>query len=237
MSDALGSYGSHIIHEDFYHIANSATLGQGTVSGVGTEAMVQVTDETDGVAAFVTASSAGDTCVFGLNAVFAPASNGPLALECRVKQPTAADAAWMGFADQSGGTDEVVDGGSIDGSITDCAGLYFDDAVDADQWNEYIGTGGAETQQNLVTETITADEWQVLRVEIDPDGTVRMYIADELHASGVGEGGLRLIASRSAAVLTTALLFPEVYSASNSGTGTLEVDYFHFTANRDWAVD
>ena len=237
MANALGTYGGHIIHQDFYQIANNAPLGQGQVSGVGTEAMAQLTDETDGVADFVTASGAGNTTVFGANAVFAPASNGPMTVEVRLKQSTAADAAWVGFCNQSGGTDEVVDGGALDGGVTNCVGLYFDDAVDADQWNEYVATGSAETQQNLVTEAITADEWQVLRVEIDPDGTVRTYIADEFFASGVGEGSLRLIAERKTAVSTTALYFPEVYSAANSGTASLDVDYYHFTANRDWAVD
>ncbi len=233
MGDALGTFGAHVVHEDFY-----GTVGALATSGVGSEAPVYTTDETDGIIALVTASGAGNTCVIGLNAVFSPATNGPLAIEARVKHASLADAAWVGFATQSGGTDEVVDGGSLDGGTVDAVGLYYDDGADANQWYEYVATASAETQQNLVTEVITADEWQVIRVEVDPDGTVRTYIAAEFGATSVGEGSLRLIEERGAdTVSTTALLFPEVYSAANSGTAQLEVDYLHFTANRDWAVD
>lgn len=241
MADALGSYGEHIHHQDFYQfVADSSTsvpLGDGELFAIGTSVNTQTVDETDGVIQLVSASGAGNVSGYGVNSVYSPAANGPLILEVRLKFPTLADAAWVGFSDSSGDVDEVVDNGTIDGSVTDCAGIYYDDAVDTDQWNEYIATGGTETQQNLITEVITADEWQVLRVEILPDGTVRTLIADEPGSSGVGTGGFRLIAERTAAVSPTALFFPEVYVASNSGTGLLEVDYFHFRAQRNWAVD
>lgn len=233
MADAFGTYGSHIIHEDFYGGHKLAT------SGVNTEAVTTYTvDETDGVLALTTGGADGDTAVIGSGAVFSPATNGPLALEARIKMPSLSNqTAWIGFNDQSGGTDEVVDAGTVDASTVNAAGLYFDSAVDANQFNEYIATGGTETQQHLITETVTADQWVVGRVEIDPDGTVRTYYSAPLGTGGVGTGSLRQVAERPQAILPTAKLFPEVYSAGNtSATATVEIDYYHFTANRDWNV-
>ncbi len=231
---AQGSYGEHHIHADFY--GSLAPLG---TSGVGTEVVTTyTTDETDGILARETGTSTGDTAVVGSGAVFSPATNGPLALEARVKMPVITNqAAWVGFSTQSGGADEVQDAGTLDASTVDAAGLAFDTGIDANQWNEYIATGSAETRQNLVGEIITADRWQVLRVEVDPDGTVRTYIADTFGKSGFGTGALRLIASRTAAISPTALLFAEVYSGANTTAAAIvEVDYYHLTAGRDWAV-
>lgn len=233
MANALGTYGSHIVHEDFY-----GGLGSLGSSGVNTEVISYVTDETDGIVSLVTGGADGDTAVVGTVAVFSPATNGPLALEARVKMPSLTNqTCWVGFGTQSGGADEVVDAGTIDGGTADAAGFYFDSAVDANQFNEYIATGSAETQQNLITETVTADQWVTVRVEIDPDGTVRTYYSAPLGTAGVGTGSLRLVATRSQAVSATAKFFAEVYSAGNtSATAAVECDYFHFTAARDWNV-
>lgn len=239
MPDALGSYGQHIVHEDFYHfLATAGNLGPGMIFGVGTVAAVQVIDETDGVIEIVTASGAGNMGGFRAAGVFSPGTNGPLSVEVRLKMPTVADAMSVGFATLIATVDEIVDADTWDGGTADGAAFVLDDgATDTNSWYAVTGTASAVSTRAIISTDYdpTSDEWQVLRVEINGDGSVNFYAADEL---GVGNGGLELVASHTAgSVSTTALVYPYVYVAANSGTATLDVDYFHFTANRNWNVE
>ena len=239
MPDALGSYGQHVVHEDFYHfLATAGDLGQGMIFGAGTIAAVQVIDETDGVIEIVTASGAGNMGGFRASGAFSPATNGPLSVEVRLKMPTVADAMSVGFATLIATVDEIVDANTWDAGTADGAAFVQDDgATDTNSWYAVSGTASAISTRAIISTDFdpTSDEWQVVRVEINENGSVDFYMADEL---GVGNGGLQLVAQHVAgSVSTTALVYPYVYVAANSGTATLDVDYLHFTANRDWNVE
>ena len=240
MADALGTYGQHIIHEDFYNFQATADhQGNGMVFGVSTIAAVQVINETDGVVEFVTASGGGDMAGFRASGVFSPATNGPLVVEVRLKMPTVADAMSVGFATLISPVDEIVDANTWDAGTADGAAFVQDDgASDTDSWYAVSGTASAVSTRAIISTDYdpTNDEWQVLRVVLNPDGGVEFYMADQL-GSGDTTGSLERVATHLAgSVSTTALVYPYVYVAANSGTATLDVDYFHFTANRDWNV-
>lgn len=233
-TQAQGSYGQHIAHADFY-----GTAAPLATNGLGTEVISYVVDEPDGVISLATDATDDDTALVGVQAVFTPAKNAPMAIEARYKMPSLTNqASWLGFCTQDANSSEVTDNNAIVGTVTDAAGISFDSVVSATQLTEFIATGSAITQHGLINDTVTADKYKVGRVEIDPDGTVRTYVASTYgDGSGYGTGALRLIAERKAAISTTALLFPQLYSAARTtAAATVECDYVHFTAGRYWVA-
>jgi hypothetical protein len=70
-----------------------------------------------------------------------------------------------------------------------------------------------------------AGEWQVLRLEIDPNGTARWYVDEDLKQTVTG------------AVSTSVdLKFFIAVEAKGAAIETMDIDYIKIKANRDWTV-
>ncbi|MCH8168252.1 MAG: hypothetical protein IIC03_10050, partial [Proteobacteria bacterium] len=67
--------------------------------------------------------------------------------------------------------------------------------------------------------------WQILRLEVDTNGTVRWFVNGKLKQTVVGAASTT---SNCAALLALA--------CNGGGANTLEVDYLLAKANRDWTV-
>ena len=107
-------------------------------------------------------------------------------------------------------------------------GFLFDHSLDeGDMW--YIVYNGGTTTGITVAATnetgvnLVAGEWDILRVEIDPNGTARWLVNGDIKKTITG------------AVSTTANLAAQLtLQADGASEELLFVDYFLARANRDW---
>jgi len=117
----------------------------------------------------------------------------------------------------------------------DLVGFYMTDeaSASATEWHGVHAGGSAAdgatfANINLGTASnadITNGEWQVLRLEVDSNGTTRWFINGDLKQTVVGAASTT---SNCAALLGV---------AANSGNAAiLEVDYLLAKSARDWTV-
>ena len=180
------------------------------------------------------ASADGDGCAVGTEVIYSPTLNGPLAVEARVEsQILTARTFWLGFADVNADdvAEPVTNSSSTVITLTasDLAGFHFDSQLTDSDWI-LVHNGGTTTGVTVVAdidadEDPVAGESQILRVEIDRDGTVRWIINGDLKQTVTN------------AVSPTVLLAAYVGVWSTTTTAAdLDVDYLAVEANRDWTV-
>ena len=111
--------------------------------------------------------------------------------------------------------------------VTNVAGFSFSsDATATTSWtitSEKAGTIGNSGAEEALDVGPTADTYQILRIEVDADGTIRYYV----------DGVLK--STRSEGIATTAVLIPLI--GMDSGTDAqavrdLSIDYILFEGNR-----
>lgn len=107
----------------------------------------------------------------------------------------------------------------------------FDKDTTTDLWRAFFGdgstkSGGGDLNGTSSGEAAVNDQWDVVRVEIDPNGYARVY-----------HDGILVKASTSAAVTPTDVQHAFLMIENRSSAAkVLEVDYFYAEGNRDWAV-
>jgi len=164
--------------------------------------------------------------------VFSPALNGTLVLEARVQmQALTTRSVFIGFCGTlADDIAEPLTSVTITHTLTatNLCGFVMDSQLTAaDAWHACYN-GGSTTGQTVSTSTTTgvsavAAEWDVLRLEIDPNGTARFYIDGVLESTVAG------------AVSTTALQAAVVGCFGTTTTAAdMDVDYILVEANRDW---
>ena len=174
-------------------------------------------------------------CAVGTEAVFSPTLNGPFAIEARVETQTlSARNLFIGFcdvnADASVVPPTVGSGTTVTLTASDLCGFSYDSTyTDSADW--HMAYNGGSTTGETTSTSIDADEdvvastSQVLRVEIDTNGTARWYIDGKLKQTVTG------------AVSTTVLQGALVGCFGTTTTVTdIDVDYIAVEANRDWTV-
>ncbi len=171
----------------------------------------------------------GVALVTGLN--FQPSLNAPMIVEARVNmRALTTRSIFVGFC----GTiaDDIAEPSTHTGTAhtltaSHQAGLIFDSQLTAKTWHA-IYKGGTTTGETDSTNTVTAvspvaGEYDVLRVEIFPDGDVEYWVN--------GNREYRI----ENAVSTTTLQAAVVGCWGTEGTAAdIDVDYMLVTANRDW---
>lgn len=208
---------------------DSGMLLQNALSGV---VRLTATNETDHLAAVGTYN----TIKISLMA--------PVVIECRVQfDALTTRRAFFGLTDAEGGDEKkdlVIEenicastGVAFTPVASDYVGFLFSSemtAPDNIDWH-YMFRGGTEAQTTVSTTydlntPITAGDWQILRLEVDPNGTTRWYV-DGLFKKEV-EGAC------ATSVALGVVLGAEVVS----GTTALgmDVDYLLADFNRDWTV-
>ncbi len=187
----------------------------------------------------LTSSAAADNdgCALATEVCFSPVLNGPLILEARVElQALTARDVFIGFA----GTiaDDVLEPVTSTGTtITKaypCLGFLFDSQLTADAtaatavWHmPYLLA--ADTSQVSTTvasdQVAVAGESDILRLEVERDGSARWYI------NGVLEQSVAAGLAATTTPLHGALC--GVWSTTTT-VADLDVDYLSLDANRDW---
>lgn len=185
----------------------------------------------------VGANTDADTTLIGTAIMFDVALMAPIVMETRIQIPDL-DTKEIFFGLTSVLTvDEQLEDIIINSSATavsfvaDGAGFYFSNELTASatEWHGFCnGTGAAKSitvaDHNLGVGP-TAGEWQVLRLEVDPDGTCRFLV----------DGVLK--ETQSAATSTTSNMAAVLAFAANTTELAIgECDYILVEANRDWTV-
>lgn len=191
-------------------------------------------DSLNGVVRLTSSATDQDFCFIGTDVSFDVALMAPIVIEARVSLPaTSARAIFIGLTSiltYNEPIGDIIDKSSATvGTYTaELAGFWqSSELTDSTDWI-MVYNGGAATAQTTVANidagvTITAGAFQVLRLEVDNNGTARWYIDGVLKQTVAG------------AVSTTTDFAVCCGVGSNTTTaGTLDVDYLLVEANRDW---
>lgn len=161
----------------------------------------------------------------------------PIVAECRVRFDVITTGEFFfGFSDVC--TDlAIIEGAlfhgntvTITNSASDGAGfLLSSELTNSDEWH-YVYNGGSATAQTVSTSAeldtdVVAGDFQILRLELDNNGTVRWYIDGVLKKTVEG-----------AVATTTDMCLSCLVESKTTACKTADVDYVMVSANRDWTV-
>jgi len=196
---------------------------------------ISTTAPLSGAVTLTGANTDADTSLIGTAIMFDVALMGPIVCEARVQYPDL-DTKEVFFGLTSVLTvDEQLEDIIINSSATavsfvaDGAGFYLSDELTASAtyWHGFANGTGAAKSITVADYSLgvgpTAGEWQILRLEVDPDGTCRWFV----------DGVLKQTTSE--ATSTTSNMAVVLAHAANTTEMCIgEVDYILVEANRDW---
>jgi hypothetical protein len=194
----------------------------------------------NGIVRITGANTDADTTFIGTNVCFDVGLMGTIVLETKIRMPDL-DTKEIFFGLTSILTlDEQLEDIVINASgtavtcVADLVGFYFSDELTASatRWHGIHAGGTAAdgaTAADVVltpsTDIIVADTWQVLRLEVDTNGTARWFIDGDLRQTVVG-----------ACSTTTDLAVCLAAAANTTELAVIDSDYIKVRANRDWTV-
>ena len=223
--------------------AASGAMGPFRVIGDGiadndASVLVLESDGLSGIAALEAANTEKDATALATGKCFDVALMGTIIIEARVRfVDLDTKVAFIGLTNANGDDlsieDDLIDttaGTTIENTATNICGFYLSDEITEDEMWHFVyksGTTAAQTDTTALESGVdaVAGEFNILRLEVDNNGTARWFI-DGVH--------LKTLAG---AISTTADL------AVVCGVGTaatsfeyMYVDYLYVSANRDWTV-
>ena len=246
---AQSGYGKIEIFEDFLAgediVANTAAsrtfgssglrvIGQGiaeTDSGI----TVGESDGLNGGGILTTTNEDAHSCGVTTGKIFDVGKMAPLNIECRVQFPDLdTKEFYFGLTDVNDDT-SILEGNNLHGASTTitltasdlCGFLLSAELTDDEDWH-MVYNGGDTTGQTTAT-SIDADvdavagEYDVLRLEVAPNGTARWYINGALKQTVTG-----------AVSTSTDLAVIAMVEAKSAAIEYAWIDYIAIEANRDW---
>ena len=251
MAEVHGANGRIEIFEDFLAAEDivAATAATRSFGGSGLRVLGQGIAETDsgitvlesdglnGVGVFTTTNEDAHSCGVATGTVFDVAKMAPIVAECRVQfADLDTKAFYFGFTDVNTdttileGNQLVAASGTLTLSASDLCGFLLDaEATDDEDWiMAYNGgtTTGETTIANIdANDDAVAGEFQILRLEIAPNGTARWYVDGVLKQPKTG-----------AVSTTTDLALLAMIEARAASNEYVYLDYLYVSANRDWTV-
>ena len=250
MAEVHGANGRIEIFEDFTgpewiiaETAASGAIGAFRIVGQGvadTDAGVVISETLLNGVATMTSPNATDNDSVGLvtGTMFDVALMGTIVAECRVQfADLDTKEFFFGFSDLN--TDvHSMEGVLIHGATatitltaSDLVGFLLSSELSDDEDWHMVYNGGTTTGQTTSTsidadDDAVAGEWQILRLEIAPNGTARWYIDGVLKQTQAG-----------AVSTTTNLAMNCMLEIKGTGSNeTADIDYIYISANRDWTV-
>ncbi len=178
------------------------------------------------------ATAGGDACFVTTETCFKPSVNSPMSVECRLEMAALTTRrVFVGFSGTvADAQSTIVSGATATLTLTESnlVGFLYDSGLTTDVEWHMVHNGGTTTgvtDSTLLNSGVTpvAADMDVLRVEVDPNGTARWYV------NGV------LKKTLATAVSTTAIFAGCVGVVSTTTTAaSVTVDYIAVEANRDW---
>jgi hypothetical protein len=219
--------------------ADTAPLGDFYAGGEGFEdadAGVVGKSALSGVVALTSANADTDTSFIGTSIGFDVGLMGPIALEARVQLPDLdTKEIFFGLTSILSVDEQLEDivqnaSGTTITMPADLVGFYLSDELTDDEDWHGIHSGGTATASTTTTgvdldDDAVAGEWQVLRLEVMPNGTTYWYIDGVLKQTVV-----------AACSTTTDMAVCLAAAANTTEFAIMDVDYLLVEANRDWTV-
>ena len=246
--NAQSGMGKIRLFNDFCGIANYVSLTADTAAQgdffmggesfeVGTAGAYNLgSDELSGVVQLLTDTTNIDAIFIGTNKCLDVGLMAPIIVEARVRLPDLdAKAVFVGISDVfalDSQLEDILDAVTTTITLTasDLCGFYLSSELTDDEDWHMVFNGGTTTGQTVSTsidadDDAVAGEWQVLRLEIDPNGTARWYI----------DGVLKQTQAGAVSTSVDMAVFCGVGTNASSAT-EMDVDYLLVEANRDWTV-
>ena len=243
--NAQGEPGRIRLFYDFYgedSIAGTAPLrplGPFSVGGQGSEdtdaGVPTIAGVLSGAGRITTTNEVDHTTMVGTQAAFDVALSGTLVLETRVQvENLDTKEVFIGFSDIAPETlsiqTDVVHGSgtTITNTASDFVGFLLSaELTDDEDWHA-VYNGGSTSAETVSTgldldADAVAGEWQVLRLEIAPNGDTRWYVDGDLKKTVAGAASTSVNLGLCVGV-----------EAKTAAIETLDVDYVLVKANRDW---
>ena len=246
---AQSGYGRIKIFEDFLageDIVAATAVGR-SFGGSGLRVIGQGSEDTDsgitvgesdglnGVGILTTTNEDAHSIGLTTGKVFDVGKMAPINIECRVQFPDLdTKAFYFGLTDVNGdtaileGENLVASGTSLTLTASDLCGFLLDaEATDDEDWI-MVYNGGTTTGETTIA-NIDADndavagEWDVLRLEIAPNGTARWFVNGALKQTVEG-----------AVSTSTDLAVIAMIEARSAAIEYAWIDYIAIEANRDW---
>jgi len=219
--------------DDSYYAGDFFIGGEGFEDNDAGAAYLQ-SDALSGVVRLTSANTDQDLTFIGTDICFDVGLMGPLVAEARVRFVDLDDkVAYIGFTsvltlDEQ--IDDILDAGTTTITLTAgslCGFLLSSELTDDEDWHG-IYNGGTTTGETTSTnvdldDDAVAGEWQILRVEIDPNGDARWWV------DGVLKQSVDTAISTSTDVAAMCGI-----GANTTELAIMDVDYFLVEANRDW---
>lgn len=237
--------GKIVLFEDFIGIediiantAASRNLGPFKVIGQGiaeADSGAPGLDVLSGAVRLTTTNEDVHTCGLATGLCFDVALMAPIIIEARVQfENLDTKEFYLGLTDVAADT-SILEGGNLHGATTTitltasdlCGFLLSSELTDDEDWH-MVYNGGTTTGETISTnidadDDAVAGEWQVLRLEVDTNGTARWYIDGVLKQTVEG-----------AVSTTTNLAVLCMVEAKGAAIETADIDYLMVEANRDW---
>ena len=246
---AQSGYGKIEIFEDFLageDIVAATAVGR-SFGGSGLRVIGQGSEDTDsgitvgesdglnGVGILTTTNEDAHSIGLTTGKVVDVGKMAPINIECRVQFPDLdTKAFYFGLTDVNGdtaileGENLVASGTSLTLTASDLCGFLLDaEATDDEDWI-MVYNGGTTTGETTIA-NIDADndavagEWDVLRLEIAPNGTARWFVNGALKQTVEG-----------AVSTSTDLAVIAMIEARSAAIEYAWIDYIAIEANRDW---
>jgi hypothetical protein len=243
--NAQGEPGRIRLFYDFYGedpIAGTAPLrplGPFSVGGQGSEAtdagVPTIAGVLSGAGRITTTDESNHTTLVGTQAAFDVALSGTLVLETRVQMENLdTKEVFIGFSDIAPETlsieTDILTGATatMTNTASDFVGFFLSaELSDDEDWHAVYngGTASAVTDSTALDldDDAVAGEWQILKLEIAPNGDTRWYIDGDLKKTVAGAASTSVNLGRCVGV-----------EAMGAAIETLDVDYILVKANRDW---
>ena len=178
------------------------------------------------------ATADGDSLVVGTEVVFSPVLNGTLVLECRLENFSVLTArnVFVGFctANEDEFNENITSTGTTMTKVVPSVGFTLDSQITTNGTNwfmPFLLASDTTLTSTTVDSGVTAvaGESDILRVEIDNNGTARWRV-----------NGILKQTQTNAATTTTLLAGLVAVSSTTTTVASIDVDYLLLTANRDW---
>jgi len=189
-----------------------------------------------GVVTLTSGNTDKDTTFIGTTIGFDPALMGTIVMETRIQVPDL-DTKQIFFGLSSvlpvdHQLEDTLDGNTTTITLTAaslCGFLLADTLTDDEDWHGVYngGTTTGETDSTAIdlNDDAVAGEWQVLRLEVDTNGTARWLIDGVLKQTV--KGAISTSTNVAAALMA---------GATTTQFNIVECDYLLVSANRDWTV-
>jgi len=211
-------------------------IGQG-IAEADSGITVLEADGLNGVGVLTTTDEAEHTCGVCTAKMFDVTLNGTLVFECRVLfVDLDTKEFYFGLTDVNDDT-TILEGGTIHGATetitltaSDLCGFFLSAELTEDEMWHMVYNGGTTTGETDSTDIesgidAVSGEYNILKLEIDPNGTARWYVDGVLKQTVAG-----------AVSLTTDLACMAMVETKAAEIQYAKLDYFGIKANRDWTV-